>query len=97
MKEVQLAKMFAKSTIGGFQTVTNATFGVFSSTAFENVTSDRYITEVSDTFDPVKKVDFMDVVDPKNIGVVAVQNKTPMDFENITQMEFMAAPAPEFM
>ena len=97
MKEVQLAKMFAKSTIGGFQTVTNATFGGFSSTAFENVTSDRYITDVSDTFDPVKKVDFMDVVDPKNIGVVAVQNKTPMDFENITQMEFMAAPAPEFM
>ena len=86
--------MFAKSTIGGFQTVTNATFGGFSSTAFENVTSDRYITDV---FDPVKKVDFMDVVDPKNIGVVAVQNKTPMDFENITQMEFMAAPAPEFM
>ena len=100
-QEDQIIENVTQSTFGGFENVTKRTFEVFANTlyenvtkgtfqGFENVTREKYTADISDTFNS-----FMDAVETTSF--VEVRNRTLVEIENITQMEMMDAPAPEFM
>ena len=103
-KDDQLRNIVTTRTevFGGFENVTKGTFGGFPNTVFEgfkNVTSDiigdNYTTDVTNA---VENIHLMDAVNTTNIGLlVEARNRTMVEVENITHMETMDAPAPEFM
>ena len=71
------------------ENVTKRTFA-----GFENVTKDTFENLTSDIIGDTYTTDGANAT---NIGLVEVGNRTLVDIENITHMEAMDAPAPEFM
>ena len=85
--------MYRRADLGGFENVTKKTFEGFANTLFENVTKGTLEGFENVTGD--KYNSFMDAVETPSL--VEVRNKTLVEIENITKMEMMDPPAPEFM
>ena len=96
-KEDQLRNIVenvTKRTFAGFENATKDTFGEFANKVFENVTKDTFENLTSDIIGDTYTTDGANAT---KIGLVEVGNRTLVDIENITHMEAMDAPAPEFM
>ena len=94
-EEDQIIENITPSRFGGFENVTKRTFEVFANTLYENVTKGTFEGFKNVTGDKYT-ADIMEAVETTSL--IEVRNKTLLvEIENITNIEFMDAPAPEFM